>query len=228
MGLPSLSNRKIMLLLQKWQTNKIFEAIQSVGLNPNEFEFKHSDTEALLKHKWSKSYIAIGWNAGHYVGRFMVGDGYDWPYDAYSSQSLMERFSRWVEDVKRDLDTPDLWAELQRDAQLLGGVSDEASENTPFTAEEQKDIEERLRKVEAHVKGTYSLSEPEMEGLHRKIDYLVGAAGRFGRIDWLNICVGALFGYILAVGLPVESVRPFMTDLLHHLFEHGLPQLPIG
>ena len=28
------------MLLQKWQTNRIFEAIQSVGLSPQEFEFE--------------------------------------------------------------------------------------------------------------------------------------------------------------------------------------------
>jgi hypothetical protein len=217
--------------LQKWQTNQIYKAIQSVGLNPNEFEFEDSGTEVLLKHKWSKSCFVFGGNAGHYVGRSVVGDAIDWPYEAYSWQSLITRFSRWVKDVKDDLDTPDLWAELQRDARLLGGVFGEANENTPFTSEEQKDIEQRLREVEAHVRGTYSLSEREMEILHTKIDYLVGAAGRFGRIDWLNIFVGAIFSYILAVGLPSESARPFMTHLLQairHLFEHGLPNLPIG
>jgi hypothetical protein len=227
MALPFFSNRKIMLL-QKWKTNQIFEAIQSVGLNPQEFEFENSGAEALLKHKWSKSYFVIGGNAGHYVGRYVVGDGADWPYEVYSWEPVMSRFSGWVKEVKDDVATPDLWAELQRDARLLGGVSGQANENTPFTSEEQKDIEQRLREVEAHVRGTYSLSEPEMEALHRKIEYLVGAAGRLGRIDWLNICVGALFGFILSVGLPVESVRPFMTDLLHYFFEHGLPQLPIG
>jgi hypothetical protein len=227
MGLPFLSNRKIMLL-QKWQNNEIFKAIESVSLNPNEFEFKNSDTEALLKHKWSDSYFVIGGNAGHYVGRHVVGDAFDRPYEEYSWQSLMWRFSRWVKEVKDDLDTPDLWAELQLDARLLGGVSGQANENTPFTSEEQKDIEQRLREVEAHVRRTYSLSEPEMEALHRKIDYLIDAAGRFGRFDWATIFVGAIVCYILEVGLPVESVRPFVTDLLRHLFEHGLPQLPIG
>ena len=104
----------------------------------------------------------------------------------------------------------------------------DANENTPFTSEEQKDIEQRLREVEAHVRDTYSLFEPEMETLHRKIDYLIDAAGRFGRIDWLNIFVGAIFSYLLAVALPSEHALPFMTHFLHairHFFEHGLPPL---
>jgi hypothetical protein len=217
--------------LQKWKANQIFEAIQSIGLNPNEFEFEDSGTEVLLKHKRSKSCFVIGGNAGHYIGRYVVGDGVDWPYEKYSWEPVMERFSLWVKEVKDDLETPDLWAELQRDARLLGSVSAAASENTPFTSEEQKDIEQRLREVEAHVRDTYSLTESDFNLLHKKIDYLVDASGRLGRIDWLNIFVGAIVGYILAVGLPPESVHPFMTYLLRaigQLFEHGLPNLQIG
>lgn len=69
-------------------------------------------------------------------------------------------------------------------AHLLGRISGETHGNTPFTSEEQKDIEQRLRKVEAHVRATYSLSEPEVENLHRKINYLIEhrqALSRFPR-----------------------------------------------
>jgi hypothetical protein len=220
--------------LIRWQFRKAIhdwihrEAIESASLNPNEFEFKDTDTEALLKHRWSKSCFVFGGNAGHYVGRRVVGDGPDLPYEVYSWEAVMSRFSPWVKEVKDDLDTPDLWAELHRNAQLLGRISGETHGNTPFTSEEQKDIEQRLREVEAHVRATYSLSEPEVENLHRKIDYLIDAAGRLSRFDWAGIFVGAIVCYIFEVGLPVESLRPFMTDLLRHLFEHGLPQLPIG
>ena len=55
------------MLLQKWQNNEIFKAIEN-SLNPNEFEFKNSDTEALLKHKWSDSYFVIGGNGGTMSG----------------------------------------------------------------------------------------------------------------------------------------------------------------
>jgi hypothetical protein len=142
------------MLLQKWQTNEIFKGIQSVGLNPQEFEFEDSRAEARLKHKWSKSCFVFAGNASQSTGNWVVGDGIDSPYEVYSWEAVMSRFSRWIKEVKGDLDTPDLWAELQRDAQLLGGVSGQASDNTPFTSEEKKDIERRLREVEAHVRRT--------------------------------------------------------------------------
>ncbi len=79
---------------------------------------------------------------------------------------------------------------------------------------------------------TYSLPEPEMEILSAKIDYLVDAAGRLGRIDWRNVFAGAIVGYILTAALPPESARSifliFMTFLraIGHFFGHGLPEMP--
>jgi hypothetical protein len=40
-------------LLQKWQRNILFEAIQAVGLNPRDFDLTDSGTEIQIKHKWS-------------------------------------------------------------------------------------------------------------------------------------------------------------------------------
>jgi hypothetical protein len=54
--------------MQKWQTNQIYKAIQSVDLNPNEFELRDNGEEILLKHKWSKSCFFLGGNAMKYVG----------------------------------------------------------------------------------------------------------------------------------------------------------------
>ena len=124
-------------LLQKWQTNDLFEAIQIGGLDPREFELKNNAAEAQVNHKWSRSFFTIGGDARLYRGRCIVGDGIDWPYE-HGWQALMTRFSRWVRDVKNDLDTPDLWAELRREADLLRGAPTEAGDNTPFTRRNKK------------------------------------------------------------------------------------------
>jgi hypothetical protein len=47
----------------------------------------------------------------------VVGDGPDWLYEIYSWQALVLRVKRWLEEVKHDLKTPDLWAELKREAE---------------------------------------------------------------------------------------------------------------
>lgn len=164
--------------LQKWQKNQLFEAIQGVGLDPREFDLEDGDAAVRIKHKWSESYFIVGGNAGHYVGRYVVGDAPDWPYEVYSWEALIPRVSSWLGEVKRDLEMPDLWTELRREAELLGGASTETSENTPFTPEEQKEIARRLRELAEHLRRSYSLSEAQMQILNEKIDYVVDAADR--------------------------------------------------
>jgi len=132
--------------LQKWQRNQIFDAIQSVGLDPKEFDLESGDAEVRIKHKWSQSYFIVGGNAGHYVGRYVVGDAPEWPYEVYSWEALIPRVSRWLEEVKRDLEMPDLWAELQREAELLGQASNEPAENTPFTRTSKKRLQDDSKK----------------------------------------------------------------------------------
>jgi hypothetical protein len=64
-------------LLQKWQRNDLFEAIQAVGLDPRDFDLADSGTEVQIKHKRSESIFIIGGGPGRYVGRYVVGDDPD-------------------------------------------------------------------------------------------------------------------------------------------------------
>jgi hypothetical protein len=212
---------------QKWQRNELFKTIEIAGLDPIEFEFENSDAGIRLKHKWSDSCFIFSGDSGHYVGRCVVGDGPDWPYEIYSWQSLVPRVRRWLEEVKRDLETPDLWADLQREAELLGGASNEATENTPFTPDEQKEVAGQLQELAEYVGRTYSLSGQQMQILNAKLDYLVDASRRLGRKDWINAFAGAVLGFILAAALPPESARYIFLTLLRaigHLY--GSPELP--
>jgi len=216
-------------LLQKWQKNQIFNAIQEVGLDPKEFDLEDDGVEVRIKHKWSDSSFIVNRDPGHYVVRYVVGDGPDWQFEVSSWQNVIPRISRWLEEVKRDLETPDLWAELQGATELLGANYDGVVENTPFTPDEQKEIARRLQEWAEHTRRTYSLSVAQMQVLGAKLDYLVSAAGRLGRIDWRNAAVAAMLGWVLTAALPPESARDIFLGLLPLVDQFlGLLALPSG
>ena len=98
----------------------------------------------------------------------------------------MRRVSAWLEEVKRDLETPDLWAELQREAKLLGAGSNAVTENTPFTPEEQKEIARETKELAKYVRKIHLLSPAQMQVLDEKLEYLVDASDRLGRKDWFE------------------------------------------
>jgi hypothetical protein len=132
----------------------------------------------------------------------------------------------WLQVLKNDLNTPDLWAELQCDAELLGAGFDTVTDNTPFTAGEKTEIAARLQELAKCARETYSLSQEQMRALDAKMDYLIKAAGRLGRKDWLTVYIGAILSFILGAALPSESVHGLLLTALRAM---GLlyPELPI-
>jgi hypothetical protein len=156
-------------LFEKWQRNAIFKAIQAAGLDPKEFDLDDSDARVQIKHKWSNSCFIVG---EHYVGYRIVGEGPDWRYEVHSWEPLLSRVSTWASEVKLDLETPDLWAEMQREIKLLRAASDDLTGNTPFTLDEQKEIARRLQELSEHARTTYALSPAQMLVLEAKLDYL--------------------------------------------------------
>lgn len=214
--------------MQKWKSNWIVEAIKAAGLDPRQFDLQDDDGTIRIKHKWSPSCFTIGSEGAHSTASYVVGDGVEWPISAYSWQTISPRISSWLGDVKRDLETPDLWAELQREAQLLGAISDDVTNNTPFTSDEQNEIVARLQALAEHARHTYALSASQTRALNTKIDYLVNASRRLGRIDWLNVCAGATLGYVLTASLPPEVAREMFLGFVRaigHLC--GLSDLPM-
>jgi hypothetical protein len=179
--------------LNKFKKNEIFEAIQEVGLHPEEFDLRDDDAEVQIKHKSSVSCFTIGGDLAHFVGRSVVGDFWDQPFGVYSWHAVIQRISSWLSYVKLDLKTPDLWAELHRgDRLLFSATSDDVTENSRFTPDEQNEIATRLQTLAEDARRTYSLSAEQMRVLEAKLDYLVNAARRLGRKDWLIVCAGVI------------------------------------
>jgi hypothetical protein len=218
-----------MAALQKWNRNAIVEAIQAVGLDPLVFDLGDDDGIVRIKHKWSPSCFTVRDNGAYFDARYVVGDGAEWPVGSYTWGTILPRISTWLKEVKLDIDTPDLWAELQRDARLLTGAASNVTENTPFTADEQNAIAAQLQELAEHAQRTYSLSATQLREVTARLDYLANATRRFGRKDWLVVCAGVMLSYTVTATLPPEAAPAMLLRLLRaigHLL-YGLPDMPL-
>jgi hypothetical protein len=122
----------------------------------------------------------------------------------------------WAADVKRDLETPDLWAELQRERETLSRTPDEAK-NTPFTPDEQATIETRLGEIQDYVKKTYALSQEQTLALEAGFQALAADAKRLRRIDWRWRLFGFIFTLVVTGIVPREAVHQILVMALHGL-----------
>jgi hypothetical protein len=93
--------RKLPEWLQKFKKNDIIKAIQAVGLDPKDFDLENGAVEVRIKHRWSASCFTIGGDLTRFVGRDVVGDVWDMPFEAYSWPTVMRRMSGWLDYVKK-------------------------------------------------------------------------------------------------------------------------------
>jgi hypothetical protein len=187
--------------------------------------------ETSLRHRPSGAYFVFRGVAGDYTLRYLAGDGLVEERTGLSQYRLMQQVTFWLSAVKLDIETPDLWAQLQGEAELLGSISDEAIENSPFTVAEQEKIAGQLRELKDHVTRTYALSDGQTRLLEERFDYLAAAASRVGRKDWVLMAAGVLLGYVLTAALPPEAARDILGTLLTsigHILGHGPLGLPGG
>ena len=219
------------MALKKWQKNEVFDAVQGAGLSPEEFDWDLGDDESTLRHRPSGAYFAFRGVAGAYVSRYVTGDSPAEERTGLSQYRLMEQVKLWLFHLKHDINTPDLWAQLQGEAELLGAVSDEAIDNTPLTPAEQEEIAGQLKELRDYVSRTHSLSEAQSQLLEERLDYLAAAAKRVGRKDWLLMAAGVMLSYVLGAALPPHAASDILGTLLTsigHILGHGPLGLPGG
>ena len=215
---------------EKWQRNPILNAIVEGGLDPIECSFDYEEVPWRVVHMPSGSYFLIGGCYAHYKLTSLVGDGQPSESDAYSWSTVSKRVERWAREVKRDVDTPDLWAEVRRRQGILASAAFEDTDNSPFTSDERAAIVEQVRQIKEKLR-TYAVPEARMLSIEAKLDYLVSAADRVGRKDWRILFGGVVLSLIAADLLPREVVSDFFTMVPHvlgHIFGDGggPPELP--
>ncbi len=217
------------MALKKWQRNEVFQAVQQAGLSPEEFDFDLGEDESTLRHRPSGAYFVFGGFAGKYSSHYFAGEGPPEARTDLSQYGLMQQLNLWLSQVKQDISTPDLWAQLQGQAKLLATISDEAIDNTSFTPEEREEIAGQLRELRDYVTRTHSLSAAQARLLDEKLVYLVDASRRVGRKDWLLMAAGVMLSFVLGAALPPDAVSDVLATLLTsigHVLGHGPLGLP--
>ena len=206
-------------------------AIRSSGFNAAEFD-PPTDSEfgTSLRHKPSGSTFMIG-PIDPFGTRPVMRQVGDDPAKARDRRTWSLEFVEWLEDIERYSSTPDLWAELAREQEAMGGgVPLSPEEDTPFTPVEQAEIAKGLREVAAYAADTGDFDADQIRVLNAKIDYLIETAKSSRRAAWREQLIGAFvsatMGNMLPEGATIDVLKTAVAAL-GHLFGHpqlGLPR----
>jgi hypothetical protein len=113
----------------------------------------------------------------------------------------------WLEELKKELDAPDLWASIGQEKVLSTAASSADLDNRPFTASEQSFIAVKLDEIRGYILEGQQLNSQEAEFVQREFADLKDSSRRFGRKDWLRVLLGVLIGQVINLALSPDKAR---------------------
>ena len=142
----------------------------------------------------------------------------------YSASSWDDVVRKWVDILRREIDTPDLWTSIASGQSSVMQATATASENTPFTAPERAQVAIFLEDIRTYIQTNSRLSTDKFNIVVEKLAYLEQAADRMGRKDWLNLFLGVLVSMTVQVGME-KSVFQDLLSVADQLFRRFLQHI---
>jgi len=226
------------LLDSQWKA--VYEHIEAASFNPS--EFARSETYGRvyngmvpnLIHKRSGSEFVFDFDRQDGTHHAEWSPASDKPRDRDQAgvgegfAYILHLLGLWLEVVRRELTTPDLWAMLDQQRELLAATEPTGeTANTPFSPEEQRQIAAQLDDIKQLLVNNYG-ADPK--ALERGIEDLEELARRSGRREWLLLFLGGVFHWTLTGLVPPEGLQialKLAEQGIGHLFGGGVPQLPM-
>jgi hypothetical protein len=203
--------------------NEAFACVQAEGLDWAEFQWE------LVKGPWAFNLVSRLYHPR--TGFYFLFDASDhgfapqgWPGGQFGSsldsRLTMDYFRQWVKEILApEINAPDMW---KLAAEQKGIGTDPSTANTPLTIDEQRQLSEGFRQLEAYVDTAEPLMPAEKRrAVAARFEYLRGAAPRLGRVDWITLVVGQLFGM---ASEQIVTVQTFTA--LYHLASGLVGQSP--
>jgi len=211
--------------LTREERNKLFDHAQRFHLDLTDFEWSES-------HERYNEYIQLRHRPTGYAFRFGAYDhDHSITYSSDWSPAINGRvsttFSRrsdqldlacqWLIEVKREHETPDLWAQLRAETAFLTEAAG-ADGTRPFTKQEQKLIGQRIDALEVKIVAVLgpAPTPAQLSAVHESLDELKKSAERLTRKDWRLLVLGTITQIIVTLGLEPTKTR----EILHYFATH--------
>ncbi|TGE18950.1 hypothetical protein [Hymenobacter elongatus] len=118
--------------------------------------------------------------------------------EAESWEVVIDYFAGWAERLVEELDTPDLWAEAAKTAQLFAGTTEPTDDK--FTRQELAEVQGQLRLLQQSF-ATAALPEAARQKLSNLTADAAIKAETLTKKDWQNWILGGFISAITSLAL---------------------------
>ena len=135
-----------------------------------------------------------------------------WDYQTYY-------FSAWLEYLRREVETPDLWSAISQEENLSKAAMG-YEDNSNFSAEQKIHLTKNLLEIKEYLQGLEQFSDEQKAFIDSRVEYLEKAIERMGKKDWINLTLGVLTNVIIGLAMNADKAREFFRfagDILNWL-----------
>jgi hypothetical protein len=196
--------------LLRSQRTRVHEILREVSLEPAEFSWcaetiagtlvvsrlNHRDGEYYFQFS---SYELNAWCVAC-PGMYRTMD-YHHPRNWEEQEGLLRV---WAQCLKRELDTPDPWADVARHRLALDGELSGEMVNEPIPAVEAEQMGQVLARLGDTLARELPLADGQAPLVQARLKYLADAARRERSRDWTYMALGALSSLVTALSLSDE------------------------
>jgi hypothetical protein len=204
-------------LILKSQKFEIFKIIENEQLSPQEFIW---ETVASVNDAHLKVSRLVQVNTNYYFQFDFLKSSHFYEMSPGDSKQIekihsnswhlqLSAFQRWVQNLKREIEAPDVWSAIANE-KILSDASLAVDNNTKFTIEENIRIGQNLNEIKQYLLSTQPFSLEQKQYLDARFNYLVDASERLGRKDWFLLVVGTFMNIIIGLALMPNVARELL------------------
>lgn len=211
--------------LLKTQKNEVFMILRERGFEPANFSWVADYLEV------SDALVSrLNYLDGKYYFQFkMYGEsGECWfspgqemavhrePAPFWMGQKNSVKF--WSDYLKREIDAPDLWAEMEKYKTSVSIALPEKLLNEPIPANEAEKISEQLSSLADKIEKQFELTNEQNQFVRSKLNYLAEAAKRQRSMDWAHTLIGVSVTIAMGLALAPDQAKE-LWELMRRLGE---------
>lgn len=211
--------------LMRSQKNEILELIKTTALDPYNFSWTKVDSRLSVESRNSLLVSKIRYNNSPYYFIFDLLDNQHYSYYSPGEDKLHENeypggwdlqlknVKKWLAYLERELSQPDLWEDLEKHRISYDEKIASDSGNEPFTVAQVEQLAEGIENIRSYLFNEFKDLSEAKNLINHKLDYLVEASKRQGRVDWFHTCIGVFVSIATALAMSPEQSKHIWTLL---------------
>jgi hypothetical protein len=226
--------------LTKLEKNKIYEAIKTSSLNPNDFRLEDDENRMKVKHNTGQTFAATRRSIvdalldisvrrdKYFVEAFAPGLTIKTSKAVALDDIISGPLAKWLNAIRLTVGVPDYWEEMQRGRAMIVDIQGKDSSNAPFSEDERKQVAALLWAAWGEVSERLNLTSKQIEQIRIGLHEADEATERMGRKDWLLLFGGTILNLIVTDTVTPEVAGHIFTTVVQgivHLFGGPPPSL---